>query len=131
MSLAKYLLVVGLGLLLFTFGLSKCADALTLEWDASTSTDVDGYTVYYSNDDDPTTVYIANVDGTTLTLTLDDNLFVRGAGYTFTVRAWNENGESGSSNPVSYTIDAYTPPADVSPTVLQLGPLAPSTLRSL
>ena len=92
--------------------------AASLVWDASTG-QVDGYIVYFGPTSGDHAQFHYDV-GTPTTCDIDLLNLVPGTEYTFTVRAYNSAGESGDSNAVTYTRPAYSPPANVLPTSVDI-----------
>jgi len=99
----KVIILMILGLVLI--GVS--VQAATLRWEASTG-DVVGYNVHFTDGDE---TYEANVGNVTEVVNIDDVFQLHlETTYIFTVRAYNDVGESGDSNSASYTTpDAYDP----------------------
>ena len=85
--------------------------AESLEWDASIG--ADGYTAYFT---DGTKNYNYTIIGQVNTTASFDTLHIPyGIEITYYVTAYNEAGESGPSNTVTYTRGAYVPPEDSLP----------------
>ena len=91
--------------LLVSFGIASATD---LRWDASTGI-VDGYNVYYT---DEITDFNFDAGNVLEILDIDTNLqLLADTTYTFTMKAYNNVGESPVSNTVIYTTtEGYTPP---------------------
>lgn len=96
--------------------------AADLAWDyAADYADIDGWTVYYSDGVDTynKTFGKADVteDGTTVRyVDIESKLNLAfDVPYTFTLHAYNDNGESGPSNDVTWERTGYDPPVDVLP----------------
>ena len=94
------------------------AFAASLVWDASTG-QVNGYIVYFGPTSGDHAQYHYD-NGTDTSCDMSNLNLVPGIDYTFTVRAWNTAGESGDSNSVTYTVPAYSPPANVLPTAVDV-----------
>lgn len=94
---------------------STAFSATSLKWDASAGK-VDGYRIYYGTDQGE---YSKEKDvGNTTICPLSAFSLQNGATYYFVVTAYNETGESGPSNEVSWTVPADSippaPPQDLS-----------------
>lgn len=97
-------------LALFTLALPTQASAAgTLAWDASTG-EVQGYKVYYGTTTGGPYPNSANA-GTARTYSLNNLPLQENTTYYFVVRAYNQAGESASSNQVSQSVGDTTPPA--------------------
>ncbi len=105
----KKIFITAILTFLFVLGLSGAvwAESVTLEWDANTESDLDGYKIYtgLSTGTYDSTVDVGNVTTyTVLNLTA-------GTTYYFVATAYDTSGlESGYSNEVSYTAIDVTPP---------------------
>ena len=118
-KLIKKLLMAVAIVLMFT----GTAFAESLSW---THDGADGFVIYYT---DGTNDYIYNV-GNVTTCDVDLLNLTPGVEYTFYVTAWNSKGESGPSNTVTYTIEAFTPPENNLPVATQI-PNTPTVLETL
>jgi len=106
----KLLLVLAIVLI------TSIVNAASLVWDASTG-NVNGYVVYYTlteNVDDPQEAWNSKkieqgvmVENIRATLNLN-----AGSEYFFYVTAYNDAGQSGKSNTVTYVVPKYIPPED-------------------
>ncbi len=87
---------------------SLYAATIHLAWDPSSGT-VNGYRIYYgtSSGNYPNRVEVGNVTECTISDLQD------GITYYFVARAYNDYGESGNSNEVTWTAGDVTPPGDV------------------
>jgi len=99
-----------------------CADHF--EW---THAGADGFIIYYA---DQNNSYNYNVVGDVRSCELSLLNLKPGVKYTFYATAYNESGESGPSNIITYTKKVFTPPANVLP-VVQKVPDSPSELQNL
>jgi hypothetical protein len=97
--------------ILISLFLASAAWAIQFTWDALVS--ATGYIVYYN---DGTNNYNKNVGAEFICDSQDDLQMVPGTNYTVHVTAYNDYGESGPSNSIQYTENAYIPPEDVLPT---------------
>lgn len=90
----------------------------TIKWNPS-SGDVDGYTLYWWADEGDTFC----TSGEKCMISVPEDVveiadmesilgLLYGVEYKFVVRGYNERGESGDSNIVSYVLDPYRPPLD-------------------
>jgi len=94
--------------LVWFLGGSVFAATIHLAWDPSSGT-VTGYRIYYgtSSGSYPNKVDVGNVTECTIS-----NL-QEGVTYYFVARAYNDYGESGNSNEVSWTAGDTDPPGDI------------------
>jgi hypothetical protein len=81
----------------------------TLAWNAVTGT-VQGYKIYYGTTSGGPYPNSANA-GTATSYTVNNLPLQERVTYYFVVRAYNQAGESGNSNQVSYSVTDSTPPA--------------------
>jgi len=79
-----------------------------LAWDGVT--EATGYTVYY--DEVANTGFQYNKSVTGVECPLADLNLAPGKSYKFVVTAYNDAGQSGYSNQVTYDVPLYTPPTD-------------------
>ena len=118
------------GVLVMALLLPVLAFPATLQWDdpGAEWEEIIGYTVYFT---DGTENYNKTVlaselihDGTFVTYAdIDDKLNLQyGVEYTIYIAAYNDGGESGPSNNVIYTREAYTPPLDHLPEAVVSSP---------
>jgi fibronectin type 3 domain-containing protein len=115
---------------LFYFVVGFCLAALllpvlsfgeTLQWDACT--DAEGYNIYFT---DGTNSYNYNNGNQTSLADIETTLQLAfNVEYTFHVTSYNQAGESGPSNTVTFTRVGYAPPDDVLPgtTLVITGPV--------
>lgn len=110
MKLMRMLLLVIL-FLFTTIGYSiTSGNAVSLQWDANTETDLAGYKIYYGTNSG---VYFVSVDVGNTTTTTVGNL-TPGVTYYFAATAYNVSRlESDRSNEVSYTVPLPTKPLPV------------------
>ena len=108
--------------------LAARAEAVTLQWDAPAGTaPVNGYTLYFGTAANKVE-FKKTVPAAQLIYTNDVLPF--GVQYFFKVKAYNDVGESASSNEVTYTRNPYLPPVDnLPPPALSTGPGAAGSLR--
>jgi len=105
------------------FGASLQWDDPGVEWDTIT-----GYTVYFSDgigdfNKSEITGDLIRADGSVTYTDIDNKLNLHyGIEYTFYITAYNESGESGPSNTVTYTREAYVPPLDHLPEAVVSSP---------
>lgn len=117
------------------------AGAADLQWDyPSDWTDIIGYTVYFNEVGQTDTPHNKTVlttdpelieDGTAVTyLDIDDKLNLQfDQPYNFYITAYNDGGESGPSNIISYTRSAYNPPVDSLPAPVVSSPQSSGGLK--
>lgn len=106
------------------FGMASMAHAATVTW-THDGVNTTGYTLYFWKTDTPDTVYTKSITGSTArTMTLDDNYFMPGVSYTFTMTAFNAVNESSRCPTVAATRagQAYTHPNDKLPSVVYVAP---------
>lgn len=117
------LCLMGLLLPVLAFGASLQWDDPGAEWDS-----IVGYTIYFSDgtEDFNKTELKGNLtraDGSVTYADIDNNLNLHyGIEYTFYITAYNDSGESGPSNTVTYTREAYVPPLDHLPEAVVSSP---------
>jgi len=85
--------------------------AAELQWDHDGA---DGFIIYFT---DGTNNYNYNVVGDVRSCNMDLLNLTPGVEYTFHATAYNEAGESGPSNTVTYTHEVFVPPTNVLPVV--------------
>lgn len=109
--------------------------AADLKWDfPSDWTDITGYTVYFTDGTEgfnkSFTKSEAVQDGVTVTYhNAEDKLNLQfNIQYSLYLAAYNDAGESGFSNTITYTRSAYVPPLDHLPPVVVGSPQSPSGL---
>jgi len=117
--------------------LPALAFGASLQWDdpGAEWTAIIGYTVYFSDgvedfNKSVPTADLVRVEGISVTYPdIDDKLNLRqNTEYTFYITAYNETGESGPSNSVTYTREGYTPPPDHLPSPVASSPQSASGL---
>ena len=89
-------------------------NAATLVWTPGPSgvtNEAVGFTLYFGAEDNKTE-YNVTVPVDVTSVDIDVLGLAHGIEYFFVVRAYNDVGESGPSNEVSYTLPAYAPPED-------------------
>lgn len=114
-------LIVALALV---FGLASMAQATTITW-SHDGVNTTGYTLYFWKTSVPGIVYNKTVTGSTVrTMTVDTNYFELGQSYTFTMSAYNAQGEGPRATEATWTRPGtpFTPPADAMPSVLYMTP---------
>jgi len=105
------------------FGADLQWDDPGAEWDT-----IIGYTIYFSDASEDfnksvLTDELVRESGNVTYLDIDDNLNLHyGVEYTFYITAYNDANESGPSNSVTYTREAYVPPLDHLPTPVVSSP---------
>ena len=114
-------LLIGIIVLLMA-GVANAAD---LQWDYPADwNDLTGYVVYFNEVGDTDTPWSKTLgknditqDGTSVTYAdIDDKLNLQfNQPYNFYITAYNDSGESGPSNSISYERSGYSPPADSLP----------------
>ena len=115
-------LICAFAMLLLSVTTAFAAETI-LAWDASPSSDVAGYILYYDNDGTAPWTYNKDVKNV-LTYTLND---LAPGTWFFTVTAYNGAGESIGSNIVNGNVPVFIPPIDVEHTPSEV-PGAPGTL---
>ena len=119
----KKLLIIAAIIMAFTVPAYAAEVEATWEHDGI---NVDGFTMYWKVSTAPDWQFNKTVfDGTARQMILaPEEAFAPGTEYTFAGIAFNSAGNSGESNPVTWTRDGepYIPPDDVLPTSLYLAP---------
>ena len=114
-------------IVLFILVMASVVGAATLKWDASVGT-VEGYIVNYGTVEGeyPHTFNVGNV---TELENMEAVLHLHpGVGYFLGMSAYNDSGESGLSNIITYTRPAYVPPEDNLPSIVIEIPEPPDQL---
>ncbi len=125
MNTMKSLIVI---LMLTAVGFISTATAVTLQWDRHADDSVTGFVVNFEAVDGTDGPFVGRVEGRDATrFSVDDTRFRPGVEYRFTVSAYNANGISDPSNPVTGTPNPadYTPPAEALPTTIYMPPGVP------
>ena len=109
-------------LLLFAIGSAVGAYrtwGITLAWDPNTDSAI-GYIVYYQQTGNDTT-YSEVVQGReSTTITIDSCKFQPGSEYSFWATAYNNGGESGPSNTVTWTAPEFIPESNPAPVIINV-----------
>jgi len=114
-------------IVLFILVMASAVSAATLKWDASVGT-VEGYIVNYGTVEGEYP-HIFNVGNVTTLENMEAVLHLHpGVPYFLGVSAYNDSGESGLSNIVTYTRPAYVPPEDNLPPIVIEIPGSPDQL---
>lgn len=106
------------------FGLASAAQAVTVTW-THDGVNTQGYTLYFWKTSVPGTVYNKTVTGSTVrTMNVDTNYFELGQSYTFTMSAYNAQGEGPRATNITWTRPGtpYNPAADALPSILYMTP---------
>lgn len=129
-----------IGIIVLLMGVAT-ANAADLQWDFPTDwNDLTGYIVYFNEIGETDTPWTKTVlkddpaisqDGASVTYSdVDDKLNLQfNQPYNLYITAYNNSGESGPSNIVSYTRTGYSPPADSLPPPVVSSPLSSGGLR--
>jgi len=121
-------LLITLAIIACTFT-AQAAD-VTFTWDHD-GQNVAGFTLYFWQTNQPTTVYNKTINvGTERTMAMAEQYFAQGVEYSFEMTAYNSYGESERSNRLLWTRDGtpYSPPADTLPSVMYIRPTKPTVI---
>jgi len=117
-------------LAIIAFALTAQAADVTFTWDHD-GQNVDGFTLYFWQTNQPTTVYNKTVsDGAARSMLIAEYYFAQGIEYSFEMTAYNTYGESDRSNRLLWTRDGtpFSPPADSLPSVMYIRPTKPTVI---
>ena len=126
MKKQKILFVMAMAILMVLMG-ALYANAASLAWDYTDSSNVTGWVCYYqaTADTSKTYSYMLN-DPAARTMDISALQLIPGTEYNIWLTAYNTAGESGPSNTVDFTSPAFTPPPDSHPVTITIE--APATV---
>jgi len=103
------------------------ANAASLAWDYTDSSNITGWVCYYQATSDTSKTYSYTLnDPAARTMDISALQLIPGTEYNIWLTAYNANTESGPSNTVDFTSPAFTPPPDSHPVTITIE--APATV---
>jgi len=122
----KTLLITAMAILMILAG-TLSANAASLAWTYTDSSNVTGWVCYYQATSDTSKTYSYTLnDPAARTLDISALQLIPGTEYNIWLTAYNTSGESGPSNTVDFTSPAFAPPPDSHPVTITIE--APATV---